>query len=348
MGTLNQFHTYREIVSQSDVWAACLDGLENQIVDLGDWAKRPPPEVIFTGCGSTHYLSISAAAFWRMFTRGSARAVPASELWLLPDSVHPAPGCMLVAVSRSGETSETLHAIEVFRQRTSGEIIAITCYPDSPIITQADRALVVSEAAEESIAQTRSFTSMFLAVMAFASVFAGKPDFFTSLRGLPRGLERLFGKYETLAKGLANKPDIQGYSFLGSGICYGLACEAMLKMKEMTLSPSEAFHTLEFRHGPKSVIGSDTLVVGLLNPVSLEQEAPVLQEMRDLGAPVLAIADSALGVRADYIVETGASRFGLGACLLSLPVLQLMACYRAVYKGLNPDQPRHLDAVVKL
>src|SRR5690606_13567687 len=80
--------------------------------------------------------------------------------------------------------------------------------------------------------------------------------------------------------------------YLGSGALYGLACEAMLKMKEMSLTHAEAFHTLEFRHGPKSMVDSETLIVGLLDGQN-EIELAVIEEMRALGATTITLSQAA-------------------------------------------------------
>ena len=142
---------------------------------------------------------------------------------------------------------------------------------------------------------------------------------------------------------------LQRFFFLGSGPNYGLACETMLKMKEMSLSYSEAYHFMEFRHGPKSMVDRSSLVVGLVSEEAREQEIAVLKEMQELGATILALADYEFGLEEfDHIVafKSGTSDWARG--VLYLPLLQLLAYHRAMAKGLDPDHPAHLDAVVKL
>jgi glucosamine--fructose-6-phosphate aminotransferase (isomerizing) len=113
-------------------------------------------------------------------------------------------------------------------------------------------------------------------------------------------------------------------------------------MKEMTLTHSEPFHFLEFRHGPMSMVNKSAVVVGMLSDVNRVHEAKVLSEMKALGGTVVALAES----DADVQFESGIPESVRG--VLYLPVLQLMAFYRSVAKGLNPDRPNHLTAVVKL
>ena len=144
---------------------------------------------------------------------------------------------------------------------------------------------------------------------------------------------------------------LQRFFFLGNGPLFGLACEAMLKMKEMSLSYSEAYHTLEFRHGPKSMADGSALVIGLLSPNGLAQELAVLSDMQVLGARRMAITESAADLAPGAAGEQVFLQSGLSQAnriVLYLPVLQLLAYQRAMAKGLDPDGPRNLTAVVTL
>jgi glucosamine--fructose-6-phosphate aminotransferase (isomerizing) len=128
-----------------------------------------------------------------------------------------------------------------------------------------------------------------------------------------------------------------------------LACEANLKMKEMSLSVSEAFHFLEFRHGPMSMVDERTLVVGLLSEKAHADELAVLREMRTLGAQTLVLADQPLAEQeADYQVCFHSGLPETNRAVLYLPVLQLLGYYRAMKNGQNPDQPHNLTAVIVL
>jgi glucosamine--fructose-6-phosphate aminotransferase (isomerizing) len=124
----------------------------------------------------------------------------------------------------------------------------------------------------------------------------------------------------------------------------------MLKMKEMSLSYSEAFHVLDFRHGPMSMVNEKSIVVGLLSESALEQEVEVMKDMRKLGARVLMISEKSypdLESIGDLILlNTGLP--GWAHAQSYLPVLQLFAYYRSVSKGLDPDKPNNLEAVVRL
>jgi glucosamine--fructose-6-phosphate aminotransferase (isomerizing) len=168
---------------------------------------------------------------------------------------------------------------------------------------------------------------------------------------LPGLLDDLVGRLGDLPHQLGTDLTIDRIFFLGAGPLYGVASEAMLKTKEMSLSYSEAYHPLEFRHGPMSMVNERTLVVGLLSDTGLAEEHRVLQDMQRLGARTLALVEDGsmlAGGRPDHVAEM---RSGLGEwerLPLYLPVLQLLAYHRAIAKGLDPDQPNNLDAVVFL
>ena len=147
---------------------------------------------------------------------------------------------------------------------------------------------------------------------------------------------------ESFAKEIGENLNFDRFYFLGSGIRYRLACEVNLKMKEMTLTHSEPFHFLEFRHGPMSMVNQNAVVVGMLSDMNRVHEAKVLLEMKTLGGSVAGFGEK----DADVQFESGIPESVRG--VLYLPVLQLMAFYRSVAKGLNPDKPNNLTAVVKL
>jgi glutamine---fructose-6-phosphate transaminase (isomerizing) len=340
--------TYAEITSQPAAWQEAVDVIMAQKDRAAElWQTLSPAQVVFTGCGSTHYLAMTAAALLQSLTKTPARAVPASEISLFPAAALADPArTLLVAISRSGTTSETIAAIRNFRALGGAAVWSIGCYPDTPVIDEADFALLIPSAQEESIAQTRSFASMLLVVEGLAAHLGGQDLAVLSL--LPKVGQNILTQAEPLMRELAARLDLERFFFLGSGPQFGIASEAMLKMKEMSLTASEAYHFMEFRHGPKSMVDEHTVVVGLLSQSAREQEQAVLEEMSGLGGVVLSIGprvkqeDAAMGL-------TLPAQFPSWVMpLLYLPALQLLAYHRARAKGLDPDQPRNLDAVVVL
>jgi glucosamine--fructose-6-phosphate aminotransferase (isomerizing) len=207
-----------------------------------------------------------------------------------------------------------------------------------------DINLVFPSAQEESVAQTRAFTTLFLATAALAALWHGdEPSpLWDELQRLPPILRRLLDRYEETLLALGADLGVDRFYMLGSEVRYGLACEISLKMKEMTLSHSEPFYTMEFRHGPKSMVTPSTLIIGLLGPGRRRLDEAVLREMAGMGARTLTVAED----DADVAFESGLSE--LAQSLLFVPVGQLIALSRSLVKGLNPDRPNNLSTVVFL
>ncbi len=334
------YHTYKEIISQPEAWAQALDVVHaSQLPKAGDYTQ-----VLFTGCGSSYYLSLAAAALYQELTGRAARAVPAGELLLNSqtvvrrDAISPS---LLVTISRSGTTTETVKAVDKFKNEKRGDVVVITNYGE--VLSRfADINIVIDKGQEESVAQTRSFASMYVAVTAFCARMAGRSDLVEAMGRLPEVGNWVIGNYESWAKSIGENLAYDRFYFLGSGIRYGLACEVNLKMKEMTLTHSEPFHFLEFRHGPMSMVNENAVVVGMLSDVNRVHEAKVLSEMKMLGGTVAVVGEK----EADVCFKSNIPEEVRG--VLYLPVLQLMAFYRSLAKGLNPDRPNNLTAVVKL
>ena len=334
------YHTYNEIRTQTEAWTQALD-----VVHASDSPKAGDyDQVIFIGCGSTYYLSLAAAALYTQLTGRPAQAISGGELLLNPQMVAAQTGSLrylLIAISRSGTTTETIKAVEKFKAEKRGDVLVISNY-DEVLSRLADVNIVIDKGQEQSIAQTRSFASMYVAVTALCAKMAGRGDLVSAMAELPRIGNWVIGNYEEWAKRIGENLSFDRFYFLGSGIRYGLACEVNLKMKEMTLTHSEPFHFLEFRHGPMSMVGESTLVCGLLSTVNRQHEAKVLEEMEALGGTVSAVGEK----EAEVSFESNIPEEVRG--VLYLPVLQLMAFYRSLAKGLNPDRPNNLTAVVKL
>jgi glucosamine--fructose-6-phosphate aminotransferase (isomerizing) len=274
---METYHTYKEIKSQTAAWAQALE--ITRAISLPDAKKYE--QVIFTGCGSTYYLSLAASALYQELTGRAARAVPGGELLLNSLAVLTNQKSLLVAVSRSGTTTETIKAVEKFKQENRGDVVVIS-NNDETLSRLANVSIVIDKGQEESVAQTRSFASMYVAATAMCTRMAGRDDLLNAMEKLPEIGNGLIGNYESYAKRIGENLNFDSFYFLGSGIRYGLACEANLKMKEMTLTHSEPFHTLEFRHGPMSMVNEKAVVVGMLSDVNRVHEAKVLSEMKML------------------------------------------------------------------
>lgn len=347
----NESIVRQEIASQPEVWEATYRRLQasrqahSELLFSQCWDA-----IIFAGCGSTHYLALAAANLHQQLSGQRTRGVPSSEIVFFPAGVYPdimGQSILLVALSRSGETTETLRAVD--EQHVRGmPALAITCHGESPLAQRSEAAFVAEEAREESVPQTRSFSSMYLATQFLAGVTAGDEAFLEALEQLPARGRAILSRSSELAAQIGTM-DWARVILLGSGAYYGLACEGMLKLKEMALDWSEAYHFAEFRHGPISLVDDQTLVIGLLTDRAADAERAVLAEVRALGGQTLAIGEQpAAGEPATYTValESRLPELARG-CLYLLP-LQLLALNRARARGLDPDRPRYLRQAVVL
>ncbi len=344
--------TRSEIESQPVVWKQTLDKISGQWQTLsGELKGLESRPFVVIGCGSTYYLANHAATVLRR-AGIQANAYPSSELALFPLE-HLREDSVLLTISRSGTTTETLWAMEAYRKRfpESGVIITVTCVPDTPMIEAADIVLLAEFAQEVSVAQTRSFSSMVLMCQALAALLVGDRARMSSLERLPGLLQEFLANAGTLPEELGSDLMLDRFFYLGSGAFYGLACEAMLKTKEMTTSWSEAYHVLEFRHGPMSVVAPSALVVGLISDSAPEAELAVLRQMKALGARTLALCEKKDGLDftgVDMVVESVSGLDEWQRPVLYLPFIQWLAFYRSLAKGLDPDNPTNLTQVIVL
>ncbi|MFZ0325264.1 MAG: SIS domain-containing protein [Actinomycetes bacterium] len=330
-------HTEREILSQPDVWRETLASLDVSRLTRG--FDTSPADVVVTGCGSTHYLALTVASLLRA-AGVRAWATPASELLAGAAPQVPDPQrTLMLAFSRSGTTTETMLAVEQFRCTGGRTVVAVTCYPDSALAQAADVVWTAEAAAEQSVAQTRSFSSMLVLGQAIAAAVGGQDV--AVLHKLPDHAARLLDGARAPMAALARDAGLSSFYFLASDPLFGVASEAMLKLKEMSLTASEAYHSMEFRHGPMSMCDAGAAVLGLVSPERSARELAVISDVAPMSGRVVTIGNGL-----DHDVPSSLPVWARPALYL-LP-LQLMALERALGKGLDPDSPRHLTAVIHL
>lgn len=346
-------HTLAETLSQPQSWARCLAELQSS-GELETLRQRfaSGAEWLFVGCGSSYYLAQSAAAAWAAITGLRAKAAPASELLLFADSLLAGSSDLVpVLISRSGKTTEVLRAAEYLEGKRKIRTLAITCSAGQPLQQAASATICLPAADEQSTVMTRSFSSMLLALEALAASVAGNSSFLQALQRMPALAEPLPAALHARILDFVAVNQFSDYVYLGQGPFYGLACEAALKITEMSCSYAQPFHTLEFRHGPKAILGPEVLVTFLLSESGQQAELDVLEEVKQLGATTLVVtnaADERARTNADFLVELG---FDLPEYARLAPYIlagQLLGIATALRKGFNPDQPRNLSRVVVL
>jgi glucosamine--fructose-6-phosphate aminotransferase (isomerizing) len=342
-----------EILSQPKFWRHCLEALERE----GSLAEVRKPfatatEWLFVGCGSSYYLALAAAASWSAITGMRARAIPASELLLFPELVLNGTGSVAaIVISRSGQTSEAVRAARVLEREKNIRVLAVTGTPDQPLERIATVTLPLPPCDEISTVMTRSFSSMLFGMQYLAACHAGKGALIESLNKLPAMAEPVIRDLHPRIREFVGARQFADYVCLGQGGFYGLACETALKVTEMSVSYSQSFHTLEFRHGPKSIVAPETLVTFLISEQGYAAECDVLEEIKGLGGTTLAIvnrADERVRRSADLLVELNFDLPELARMAAYIFAGQLTGLYTGLKKGLDPDNPRNLTRVVVL
>lgn len=343
--------THREISAQPEAWRQTLEGAAGDAGRLRRvFAARDGEETLFIGCGTSYYLALAAASGFRLLTGRAARALPSSEIILYPQAaLESSRRYLAVLFSRSGETTEAVQAAKVLGTREDVRTVAITCSPGTSLPEACAEAFVLRGVTEDSVVMTQSFTSMLLYAQYAAAAVAERAEVLADLERLPETGRAVVAKSRALAEitVTARRPDT--LFFLGGGPCYGLACEGMLKVKEMAIQNSEAYHPLEFRHGPKALISPNSLVVYLATEEGRDLELPVPLELTGLGARVLAVAEQplpGLPPQTQLVLESGMAQPARG--VLYLPLLQWLGFFLAQAKGLDPDRPANLSAVTRL
>jgi glutamine---fructose-6-phosphate transaminase (isomerizing) len=343
------YRCYEDIKGQASAWKAALRAVDERIEDVRGLISRSDARMLFTSCGSPYFLGLATATLWREKLGMEVAVAPSSEVMLFPHATLPGDGNpFLVIATRSGETTETVRALETFSARFSGQAVVIGCRPGSTLEEMADVPITIPEAYDDVIPQTRSFGSMYLASLYTAALLAGEKELAVSLEYLPDILPDLLYRRESEVRSLAEE-DWDSAVFLGGGPLYGIATEASLKLIEMSLTKATSYHTLEVRHGPRSVVDERTLVVGLVSRRGARHEDQVLAEL-SRGSRVLKLAPEGDGSRNGNISEIGVGpeipEHALG--MLYLPLLQLLAYHRAVHRGVNPDESNNLTSYVEL
>jgi len=273
----------REIQRQPIAWKYCFDFLkQTNLKQLVDEFHPKEIEWVFVGCGTRYYLAQAAAYSFSELLRVSTRAVPASEILLFPSVAFPKGKRehLPVLISRSRHTSEVLVVAEYLNAQGIA-FLAVTC--DGRELEALTPHVLKLPIHEDSTVMTASFTGMLLALQYLAGTLANDDAFLFALQTLPEELKRLLALYSSKIEEFA-EIDVKDVAFLGQGTLYPIASETALKVMESSSTYAQYFHTLEFRHGPKSIVDSKTLIGALVSETGYEMEASALRDMKQLGA----------------------------------------------------------------
>ncbi len=287
------------------------------------------PLVVVLGCGTSYYLAQTIASAFNQNGR-NAIAVPGGEWARRPSNyVAKRDGVCVVALSRSGESTETVQAVDA--SRAAGlRTIAITCEKDSSIVRAAAETIYLPTHGQEGVVMTSSASLMLIAGLRLAG--ASLDD--TIIAAAQAALATI-GNLE------AEVAERQHFVYLGAGAYYGVASEGALKLQEMSLSYAQTFHPMEYRHGPISLIDERSLVVLLYSEDTAEEESKLAREIQDKGGKVIG-----LGGPGDVSIPLKGK--GLSRLPEVLPALQVFGERIAGSKQIDTTAPRHLTKVVVL
>ncbi len=315
----------KEIRSQLEVLPKVLDWYDELPKEEIAKIFRETEGVIFLGCGSSYYIALSAARFFMKKLGKPAWAVPAGEVIVAREwSVPPLDDHVAIFISRSGETSEVLKAVKILKSE-GVRTIGVTLKKSSSLFKAVDLPIALPYD-ERSIVMTRSFSGMLLALELISEDASGNPSFgvYEKLIG---DLPDTFERFEKLSEKLS---DGKHYVFLGSGPYEGIARESALKLQEMSLTTTEAYSTLEYRHGPKSLVEPGVVVILYGGG---DHERKLSEEVDEMGGRSEVIESKVQGYEDMFAMVMFAQLLGLKI---------------AKKKGVDVENPRNLTKVVKL
>jgi glucosamine--fructose-6-phosphate aminotransferase (isomerizing) len=333
-----------------------LEGVDLSDLDLDDDFLRNVERIVIVACGTSYHAGLVGRYAIESWARVPVEMDIASE-YRYRDPVH-RPNDLVIGVTQSGETADTLAAMRLARESGS-KVLAICNVMGSQATRDADAVLFTRSGIEISVAATKTFVSQVAAIyllgLRLAELRGTLPaeriaELVAEVKGLPSKLQETIVNTEERVKAIARSQyDQRFFMYIGRHIGLAVCLEGALKLKELSYIPADAYAAGEMKHGPIALLDESTPVVAVAtdSPV-VEKILSNMEEVRARGADVIAIAtegsdeiaeaaDQALFVpRTDWILQP----------IVAIVPLQLLAYYIAREKGLNVDQPRNLAKTV--
>ncbi|MGH3302591.1 MAG: glutamine--fructose-6-phosphate transaminase (isomerizing) [Streptosporangiaceae bacterium] len=318
-------------------------------LNLDPREARGIKRVKILGCGSAYYSGVLGAQLIEELARVPADAEPASEFRYRSPVIEE--GTLYIGVSQSGETYDTLAAVQEVK-RKGGRVLGVVNTVGSTIAREVDGGVYLHAGPEVSVTSTKTFTAT-ATVFALLALHLGRIHDLSPADGrrIASGLRRLPGQIADiltmeeeiagLAKDLAQYP---GMFFVGRVRGWPVAREGAQKLKEVSYLHAEAYPASELKHGPLALVGPGLPTVAIVPDDELvEKNLSTLGEIRARQGRVLFVGHSALaaGPLADHVLVVPKNEPELDPILLSVP-LQLLAYHAAVELGNDVDRPRNL------
>ena len=339
-------YTLQEIENQ----AQALEDAQQTLLACGAQVAElleSAPRVVFVGCGSALNIAFAAAPVFAAATRRVAMPAAAGDVFMYPQALIE-PGSVVVCISRSGETTETVQAQRT-AQAQGCATVALTAYPDSTLAQEAQAAVVLAGSQERSVTTTGSVSAMIHASTLLALQAAGERARLAEAGRVISACAELLPRARRLAQEIGEQVQFSKVAFVGAGPHYGLAREAQLKFKEMTLLPSDAYPLLDYRHGPMSNVDEQMLLGIFGSGPGAALEDQLATEMEALGGTAVLVSESpASATPRRYHLNLDSGLDETLALPLQLFLFQYLAYDTAVRLGYDPDRPRNLTHYVRI
>lgn len=327
-----RFHTVR------------LGGLEMDARELREFRR-----VKILGCGSAYYAGQAGAQFIEEIARIPADAEPASEFRYRNPVIEK--DTLYVAVSQSGETYDTLVAVQELK-RKGGRVIGLVNAVGSSIARECDGGVYLHAGPEIAVASTKALTNM-LVGFALLGLHLGRirdvspadgRRLIQALQALPEQIEAIIGGEEHLAAVAKELAAASSLFFVGRTRGFPVAREGAQKLKEISYRHAEAYQTSELKHGPLALVGPELPTVAIVpDDELLDRNLGALQEITARSGPLTVVTHDGvdLGVEPAHVITVPKSEPELDPLLLTIP-LQLLAYHAALTLGHDVDKPRNL------
>jgi glucosamine--fructose-6-phosphate aminotransferase (isomerizing) len=346
----------KEIFEQARALGDTLEGINSIMPELfGDKAYRVFQDidnVLILACGTSYYAGMTAKYWIESIAKIPVNVEIASE-YRYRDSV-PNPKSLVVTISQSGETADTLAALKHARELGMPHSLTICNVSTSAMVRECELAYITRAGVEVGVASTKAFTTQLAALFLLALTLAqskgrldehAEQEHIKDLRHLPVAISAV----------LALEPQIIAWSeefarkenalFLGRGLHYPIALEGALKLKEISYIHAEAYPAGELKHGPLALVTKDMPVVTVApNDTLIEKLKSNMQEVRARGGElyVFADADSRITPSEGVHVIRLPEHYGMLSPILHTVPLQLLAYHTALARGTDVDKPRNL------
>ena len=260
---------------------------------------------------------------------------------------------LVVSISQSGETADTLAAVRACKERGFGPSLGIVNAPESSLVRESDLVLMTRAGPEIGVASTKAFSTQLTALLLLVLVLgrrhrideALEASIVEQLLALPRVCEEVLDLSDPIRDLAERFADKHHALFLGRGVQYPVAMEGALKLKEISYIHAEAYPAGELKHGPLALVDAEMPVIAVApNDALLEKLKSNLEEVRARGGELYLFADKRAGVESSdavHVIEVPAAGENVLPIIYTIP-LQLLAYHVAVIKGTDIDQPRNL------